>query len=237
MATGGPLLREVVMTRLLFPVLLLLLALPASGDRTPVRRGTEDSGTRRRGPDGDQRGRRTTEGAQPLSQEELRQKQTEKHINLLTPPRCGGKNTPRFRKALTDITNPNDRFNVEIWGNKQVFFEFDSIFYHLRSNRTAFVTMFWIGPEGSVFIPFSNLKLESNRDHKIDPRNIIVQPVGLERWRIVATLEPHAFPCQTTDAGFTEALKRIQSGNNWASGRWDVWSKVPKRRNRLRRRR
>ena len=92
--------------------------------------------------------------------------------------------------------------------------------------------MFWIGPEGSVFVPFANLEVQANRNHKVDPKNIIVEPVGLERWRVIATPEPHVFPCRGTDSQFVAALKRIKQGT-WAAGHWDVMSKV-RRRSRLR---
>ncbi len=223
-------------------VLVLTLATMAAApttapaDRKPVRRGSDsaDDG-RRRGLDGDRSGRRPLEGDKPDPQATQKRKESTKIINQITPPRCKAANAPRFRKALLNIRNPNDRFNVEVWGNERVFFEFDSIFYFIRANRDAFVTMFWIGPEGSVFIPFANLKVEADRDHKIDPKNIIVQPVGLERWRVIATPQPHAFPCRGSDAEFMAGLNQVKTGV-WASGRWDVWSKVRKRRRRRRRR-
>ena len=230
------------MRRLIQPTLLIVAlgALALGGlalaqDRSPVRRGTDDgAATRGRGGiDGDRVGRRGPEGSAQLSAEELRAKQQPRVINLISPPRCGLQTGGTFRRALEGLQSSNDRFNVEIWGNKSTFFVLDSIFYFLRSNRAAYVTMFWIGPRGSVFIPFSNLKIEADRDHKIDPRNIIVEPVGLERWRVVATLEPHAFPCRGSASDFVAALDRVRGGL-WAAGRWDVWSKVPRRRNRLR---
>jgi hypothetical protein len=157
-----------------------------------------------------------------------------KVITDLVPPRCGVRRAPAFRRALLALRNPTERFNVELWGNERTYYVLDSIYYFLRSNRDAYVTMFWIGPEGSVFIPFTNLKVEANRNHKIDPRNIIVEPVGRERWRVIATPEPHVLPCRGGDGDFSAALKRIKSSGIWAAASWDVQSKV--RRTRRKRR-
>lgn len=174
------------------------------------------------------------EGQPDYSLEQRMQKEQTKTINLLTPPRCGARNAKRFKKKLLNMASPGDQFYVEIWGNKRTFHVLDNIFYFLRSNRRAYVTMFWIGPEGSVFIPFSNLQIEADRDHKVDPRNIIVEPVGLERWRVFATTTPHAFPCRGSEGEFLSALQRLKDAGPWAAGRWDVMSKVRKRRIRRR---
>ena len=157
-----------------------------------------------------------------------------KVITDLVPPRCGVRRAPTFRRALLALQNPTERFNIELWGNERTYYVLDSIYYFLRSNRDAYVTMFWIGPEGSVFIPFTNLKIEANRNHKIDPKNIIVEPVGRERWRVIATPEPHRLPCRAGDAEFAAALKRIKTSGAWAAATWDVQSKV--RRHRRKRR-
>ena len=223
-------------------LLSALMALPALADKSPVRRGTEDgSRTRRGGIDSGRMGRRPIEGGggggeAKLTEKDIKRKNTTRVINLLTPPRCGARRAPRFRKMLANMKNPNPKFYVELWGNKQTFYVMDSIYYFLRANREAYVTMFWIGPEGSVFIPFSNVKLEANRDHKLDPRNIIVEPVGLERWRVIATPKPHALPCQARDGEFVAAIKRLQGTGPWAAGRWDVMSKVRRHRRRYRNR-
>ncbi|MFT7622456.1 MAG: hypothetical protein ACI9WU_001629 [Myxococcota bacterium] len=223
-------------------ILVLGLAGLAQADRSPIRRGADDGTPRRGGLDGDRSSRRDMEGGPSAAEaeaqrqkqiEEQKQREQTKVINLLTPPRCGSANAPLFKRALLNLQSPNERFNVEVWGNKRTYYVLDNIFYFLRANKTAFVTMFWIGPEGSVFVPFANLPVAAGRNHKIDPRNIIVEPVGQERWRVIATPKPHVFPCRGSDAEFMSALGSIKQGT-WASGRWDVMSKVPKRRRRLR---
>ena len=164
-------------------VLAMMVSVPtAFGDQ--VRRGADVDGTsRRRGVEQDRSARRPIEGGQGLTAKDLERKQTMKVITDLVPPRCGVRRAPTFRRALLALQNPTERFNIELWGNERTYYVLDSIYYFLRSNRDAYVTMFWIGPEGSVFIPFTNLKIEANRNHKIDPKNIIVEPVGRERWR------------------------------------------------------
>jgi len=218
-------------------VLVLSFAATAQADRSPVRRGSDEGGTaRRQGLDGDRSGRRAIEGDSAVSEEQVRQQQTTRQINLITPPRCGTQRPGPFRRALVDMESPVQEFNIEVWGNEQVYYVLDEIHYFLRSNRDAYVTLFWIGPRGSVFVPFSNLRVEAHRNHKIDPRNIIVEPVGHERWRVIATPQPHTLPCRGSGLEFLQALRRIQSQASWAAGSWDVESRVRRRRSRRRRR-
>jgi len=230
----------------LFVAGLVLAPLPsAQADSTalvypmnPIRRG-EDTGEslRRRAQDGHRRSRAQLEGAKKPTLDELKRREKTKIVHLVYPPSCGSRNADRFREELLALQNPNDSFNVEVWGNERVFYVNDRIEYFIRSNRTAYVSLFWVGPEGSVFIPFGNLHVEANRDHRINPRNIIVEPVGLERWRVLATLEPHHFPCRGGSGAFSQALARLRSGGPWAIGQWDVLSKVKRRKKRKRRKR
>jgi hypothetical protein len=219
----------------------IFMAVPtASADRLPVRRGVEVDQSRRRGIDDGRVGRRPIEGEQGKTQvqkeQETRRKQSTKVMNLVTPMKCGATASPKFKKFIIRMQSPDSsKFYLELWGNRQVFYVYDSIYYFLRSNRDAYVTMFWIGPEGSVFIPFSNVKIESERDHKLDPSNIIVEPVGLERWRAIATPTPHHLPCRATDVEFVAALKKLQSKHRWAAARWDVRSKVYRKKRRWKR--
>ena len=208
-----------------------------SFDKHPIRRGADSGGSsRRHGIEGDRRGRAGLEGAKKPSQAQIQRKQKTKKITLIFPPNCGSKTASAFRDRLLKMTNPSERFTVELWGNQRVYRVHDSIHYLLRSNRTAYVTLFWIGPRGTLFIPFSNLHVEANRDHRINPRNIIVPPVGKEKWRAIATLEPHALPCRGNSAAFNRAMNRIKRRGPYAVAQWDVLSKLKKgRRLRLRR--
>ena len=219
-------------TRMLALLAAVFTVVPtAMADRLPVRRGVEVDQNRRRSIDDGRVGRRPLEGDQGKSQaqreQEIQRKQSTKVMNLVTPMKCGATASPKFKSFILRMQSPDSsKFYLELWGNRQVFYVYDSIYYFLRSNRDAYVTMFWIGPEGSVFIPFSNVKIESERDHKLDPSNIIVEPVGLERWRAIATPTPHHLPCRATDAEFVAALKKLQNKHPWAAARWDVRSKV-----------
>jgi hypothetical protein len=219
---------------------------PRGEDEGGTTRGEDDGGTGRGEVDGGTRGeddggrrdrrggsssnrldRRPIEGGDSASKEDKNQT---KLINLLAPPRCGVERAPRFRNALLAMQNPTEGFYIEAWGNARIYFVQDPIYYFFRASEDVYVTLFWIGPEGSVFIPFTNLKISGNQNHKIDPSNIIVEPVGLERWRIIATPKPHALPCEASGDAFLAALRKIQGGGKWAAARWDVTSKSYRRR-------
>lgn len=227
-----------LLMRLSSLILVVLLSVPlVHADEQPIRRGGADSeSSRRRAIDGSRKARRVPEGTRKLTPEEQLKKETTRVINLIQPISCGTRNPGAFRAQVLALKNPNDRFNIEVWGNHQKYFVNDSILYFLRSNRTAYVTLFWVGPEGSVFVPFTNVKIEPNRDHKLDPGNIIVEPVGLERWRVFATRSPHVFPCKQGAGEFSRALEQLKRQHSWAAGRWDVRSHATRRsRFRLRR--
>ncbi len=208
--------------------LALVLGLAFTGAASAAdesRRGSAEDGEapRRDGIDGERESRRGIEGSSGPTAEEKRQKEQEKVINLQHPPLCRVDQPSAFRDKLLSLPNPSDDFTIEVWGNNREFFVHDNIYYYMRANRTVYVSLFWIGPEGSIFIPFMNLKLEDNRNHKIDPSNIIVEPVGLERWRVIATTEPHHLPCVGTSQSFLRALENMQK-RPYAVGTWDVWS-------------
>ncbi|MFT5430567.1 MAG: hypothetical protein ACI9OJ_001242 [Myxococcota bacterium] len=221
-------------------IALLLLTATAAADRLPVRPAEEET-TRRRGPDNDRMTRRPPHrggsgASKELTEEEHRRKSQPIKVRIPTPSRCGATKSPKFRSQLLGLTNPNsDNFYIEVWGNKRTYYTLNDVYYFLRSNQEAYVTMFWIGPEGSVFIPFSNFKVEAHRDHKLDPANIIVEPVGFEQWRVIATREPHRLPCRVSDEDWVRAIDSIKAAGPWAAGRWDVMSKVRRKRGRLRR--
>jgi len=204
----------------------------------PIRRG-QDTGDalRRRSQDNQRRPRGVLEGSQKPNETTLKRREKTKIVHMTFPPSCGSRHASAFRESLLQLKNPDDAFNVEVWGNARVYYVNDSIEYFIRANRTAYVSLFWIGPEGSVFIPFANLHVEANRDHRINPRNIIVEPVGLERWRVLATLEPHIFPCRGSSASFNRALSRVKNAGPWAVGQWDVLSKVKRTQKRKKRKR
>ena len=184
-------------------------------------RGDEEGESRRRGSGDDRVGRRPIEDGGGGGSST---------INLLNPLKCGVQSAPRCRNALLALKSPSDDFYIEAWGNARIYYVLDDIYYFFRTNERAFVTLFWIGPEGSVFIPFQNLELSPNKNHKIDPNNIIVEPVGLERWRVLATQTPHSLPCTGDADTFLSALRAIQRSGPYAVGRWDVTSKSGRRR-------
>jgi hypothetical protein len=221
-------------------IALLLLTATAAADRLPIRPAEEET-TRRRGSENDRMTRRPPHGggsadSKKLTEEEQRKKSQTASFRITSLSRCGATKPKKFKSQLLALKNPNsDNFYIEVWGNKRTYYTLNEVFYFLRSNKDAYVTMFWIGPEGSVFIPFTNFKVEAHRDHKLDPQNIIVEPVGLEQWRVIATREPHRLPCRVSDEDWVRAIDAIKASGPWAAGRWDVRSKVRRKRGRLRR--
>jgi len=204
-------------------------AVPALADEGPARRGVDgaERATRRADP-GESAPRRGAEGEDALARrrreaEERRRK--DETIELwLKPQECRvDPATKPFLKRLVKLKNPSESFTVETWSDKRDYWVHDSILYFFRANKDAYLTLFWIGPDGSIFIPFSNFKVEGGRDHKIDPKNIIVEPVGLERWRVLATPEPHEMPCWGDPDAVQIAIDTIRKGPH-AVGVWEVRS-------------
>jgi hypothetical protein len=192
----------------------------------------------RRAERGESAPRRGIEGEDAVSrrrrEEEERKRKEEVVELLLKPSDCQVRKNKTLLKRLVRLKNPSESFNVEVWSDRRDYWVYDSILYFFRSNRDAYLTLFWIGPDNSIFIPFSNFRLEKNRDHKIDPNNIIVEPVGLERWRVIATLDPHEIPCTEDPDEVMEAMDRVQRQTH-AIGVWEVRSHTYReRRTRLR---
>ncbi|HIA03442.1 MAG TPA: hypothetical protein EYN06_09825 [Myxococcales bacterium] len=220
--------------KLIIILLAALWSLPTVyADERPRRRG-EDDELRRQRMEGTRRRRMDIEGAKKQTPAEKKRKEVVKQIKLIMPISCGTRTPGPFKDELASIQNPSDDYNVEVWGNQQRYYVRDKIRYFIRTNRNSYVTLFWIGPEGGVFMPFSNIRVEANRDHLVDPDNIIVEPVGLERWRVLATLEPQHFPCRGNGTQLHDTLALVKKRGPWAIGRWDVRSRKKHRKSRFR---
>lgn len=138
--------------------------------------------------------------------------------------RAGAKRSDELVKALERLRDPRDGFRVEARGDKKRYTRYDRIRYMLRASRDAYVTILWVGPDGSVFLPFVNVKVAAGREHRVDPRNIIVAPYGRERWWIIATATPQVWPCRAADRAFVRALGKIVDRGGYAVGRWSTTS-------------
>lgn len=151
---------------------------------------------------------------------------TTRELALDVAEQCGGDHMPQLRQALLALETPGDPFYVELWSDRQQYRLDDQVYYYVRSNRAVYVTLFWLGPDDGVFMPFTNVRLEADRTHRLDPSNIIVEPTGREAWRIVATIEPQSFTCSPSEQALTEELARVRGGFH-AVARWEVTS-VPR---------
>lgn len=195
-----------------------------SGTASGQERRREPEGASRRGEEGqDARHDRlrieALPEATPPPNDRLRE------VVVSTPMQCGSHDMEQFRAALLTLESPPSDFYLELWSDKQRYHLLDPVYYYVRSNRKAYVTLFWIGPDKGVFMPFMNVEIEPDRDHRLDPSNIIVEPVGREVWRAVATEEPQRFPCLGAEGDYLSELVRLRS-LPFAAARWEVTSTV-----------
>ena len=206
-------------------VVLTALA-PAAGSRTASAqdRRREPEGATRRGEEG-QDARHGRRGVDVPPQAETLQNDKLREVVVTTPMQCGSHDLGQLRAALLSLESPPSDFYLELWSDKQRYHLLDPVYYYVRSNRKAYVTLFWIGPDKGVFMPFMNIEIEPDRDHRLDPSNIIVEPVGREVWRAVATEEPQRFPCLGAEGDYLSELARVRT-LPFAAARWEVTSTV-----------
>ncbi len=132
-----------------------------------------------------------------------------------------------FVRALLAMDNPSDAMSLEIWGDSHEYVPYQKVIYYMRVPRAAYVTMFWVGPNLNVFVPFQNLRIPANREVSVDPDSIVVPPLGREQWVAVATLEPLPLPCDVPEAMHTSWLQKLRK-LPYGVGRWEVRSKETK---------
>lgn len=146
-----------------------------------------------------------------------------REIQLDVPAQCGGEAMVALRAELLAMETGDPQYYVELWSDRQTYRIHDEVYYYVRTNRASYATLFWLGPDDSVFMPFSNIPLEAERTHRLDPDNIVVEPTGRETWRLVATIEPQRFPCAPDEPALLAELARLRSGFH-AVARWEVTS-------------
>ncbi len=129
-----------------------------------------------------------------------------------------------FVRALLAMDNPSDAMSLEIWGDSHEYVPYQKVIYYMRVPRAAYVTMFWVGPNLNVFVPFQNLRVPANREVSVDPDSIVVPPLGREQWVAVATLEPLPLPCDVPEASHIAWLQKLKK-LPYGVGRWEVRSK------------
>jgi len=148
----------------------------------------------------------------------------ELHIAPLDPHGCPLSGYSRLAAALLRLENSSQLMSLEVWGDSHEYAPYQRVIYYLRSPRPVYVTLFWLGPGGDIYVPFSNLRIPANRDVSVDPDSIVVPPLGREQWVAVATLEPLPTPCfapQERVVAMISGLVGIPS----AIGRWEVRSR------------
>jgi len=196
---------------------------PPEEARPAPGRGKDGKGRRE---DPERRERRDLEGGAAVVRSALELMRDEPMLELeWRAGGCGIDGHKRFVRALLAMENRSDLMSLEIWGDSHEYVPYQRVYYYMRVPRAAYVTMFWIGPEHDVFVPFQNLKVPADRDVKVDPDSIVVPPLGREQWVAVATLEPVTLTCWTDDAGhlaWVEKVKKLPHG----VGRWEVRSKT-----------
>ena len=190
-------------------------ARPPRGSETPDERRTrelEDRG--RRPPDGPTSG---TADAMEIPEQTLDER-------LVTGDGCDAGSRPALREALMALANPADSLlSIEAWGDSEVYQPYQTVYFHMRVPRRSHVTLFWLGPDDSVFIPFADLLVPPHRDVRVDADAIIVPPLGRERWVVIAAIEPTSFPCFATERAQLRWVERIAK-RPYAVGQWEVVS-------------
>lgn len=145
-------------------------------------------------------------------------------IPITTPSGCPLPEYPRVVERLLGLENESQLLSLELWGDTDAYVPFQKVIYYLRAPRPMYVTLFWVGPRGDIFVPFQSLKIPAQRDVQVDPASVVVPPLGHERWVAVATLEPTALPCGAPEAYILAALDKMLALPH-AIGRWEVLSK------------
>ncbi|PKN54501.1 MAG: hypothetical protein CVU56_26200 [Deltaproteobacteria bacterium HGW-Deltaproteobacteria-14] len=132
----------------------------------------------------------------------------------------------RLAERLTALENTSQLMSLEVWGDSHEYAPYQRVIYYLRSPRPVYVTLFWLGPVGDIYVPFSNLKIPANRDVSVDPDSVVVPPLGRERWVAVATLEPLPAPCLRSEPELLGVVAGL-AAMPYAIGRWEVRSRPP----------
>lgn len=148
---------------------------------------------------------------------------------VVTTPGCSLRRMPRLVARLLGLRQRHEVLSLEVWGDFRDYRDSQKVLFFARVPLQSYVTLFWIGPNGDIFVAFDNARLPAHRNVMLDPDAIIVPPLGHERWVAVATLEPVAFACGASEAAMIAYLDRVAALPH-AIGRWEVFSKPQARR-------
>ena len=147
------------------------------------------------------------------------------HTILLHEARgCAIRKEPKLVQRLLSLRHVDQVLSLELWGDLRAYANNQKVLFFARTPLSMYLTLFWIGPKGDIFVPFANVRIPAHQNTMIDPDAIIVPPLGHERWVAYATLEPVAFTCAATEANHIATVDKAVSLPH-AIGRWEVWSK------------
>lgn len=137
---------------------------------------------------------------------------------------CHVKDVARLRQRLLELHNTSEAMSLEVWGDTDSYRPHQKVLFHMRVPRAAYVTLYWLAPEGHVTVPLDNVRLPAERDVVIDSGGIIVPPLGREQWVAIATLEPFPVGC-TSEADLIAAVES-RLATIHGVGRWEVRSQA-----------
>lgn len=128
------------------------------------------------------------------------------------------------RARLLALENDSELMSLELWGDLEAYGPGARVLFQMRSQRGAYVTLWWLGPGGQLVVPIENVRIPGERNVSIDTGGVIVPPFGNEQWVAIATLEPIPLGC-ASEAMMLGAIARRLAGPH-AIGRWQVRSEA-----------
>ena len=201
---------------------------PAPGPRPatepPERRRQRAEDSRARRETDPRRRRRQPETPRAPSPEEIARREKTHQVSLIGQRGCQIAHEPRLVEQLLAARHDSQVLSLEVWGDLRNYGDGQKVLFYARTPFKMYLSLFWIGPQGDVFVPFHNLRLPAHRNTEIDADAVIVPPLGHERWVAFATLEPVTLACDGGEPSHIETVHTIQRLPH-AVGRWEVWSK------------
>lgn len=170
----------------------------------------------------DRRDRQTIEATPPPTPKQLELREQPLELPILSGG-CSIRRQPALVERLLGLENTSQALNIEIWGDLRDYNDRQKVLFYMRAPLRMYVTLFWIGPGGEIFVPFDNIAIPDNRNTMVDPDAVIVPPLGHERWVAIATLEPVRLPCGAAESVMLAMVDRAMALPH-AIGRWEVWS-------------
>ena len=135
---------------------------------------------------------------------------------------CHVRGYGELRRRLLALDNATQYMSLEVWGDAEQYGPYQTVLFHVRVPRTAYVTLFWLGPEGHITVPVDNVRVPPERNVSIDTGGIVVPPYGEEKWVAIATMEPFPVSCGPEPGMLASLERRLKALHG--VGRWEVKS-------------